>query len=256
MIEGVTFDWWNTLAMTTPEQDARLRDIRIARLKALLDRTPGRERAFNEAKLREAYDLQTDRLRETWARNVDLSPSEQTGIFLHVAGLDGGAESFSEAVSEAFGSALLELPPALFPHAIETLDWLKRNGYAVGLISNTGRTWGRFLREVQDRLGIGKYFDVRIFSDEVRIRKPEAGIFEKALQGLHLPPEKVAHIGDDVDADVAGAKAYGMRAVWFNAGRLGHRPGDGRWADTAAEKMDAEVRDHAETPALLRRWRE
>src|SRR3989304_5491926 len=32
MIEGVTFDWWNTIAVTTADQDRRLRELRIERL--------------------------------------------------------------------------------------------------------------------------------------------------------------------------------------------------------------------------------
>src|SRR5438094_397776 len=85
----------------------------------------------------------------------------------------------------------------------------------------------------QDRLGIGRFFDARIFSDEVRIRKPEPEIFVKALAELHLPPDKVVHIGDDVDADVAGAKGHGMRAVWFNTGF---------WAKRTTDKADAPIR--------------
>ena len=246
MIEGVTFDWWNTLAMTTPEQDERLRELRIARLVALLERIPREGEPIDVEGLRIAYDLQTDRLQQAWARNADFSPSEQIRIFLRFARLDGLGDSLSEAVTEAFGSALLELPPALFPHIAETLEWLKRNGYRVGLISNTGRTWGRYLRPVQDRLGIGRFFDARIFSDEVRIRKPEPEIFVKALAELHLPPDKVVHIGDDVDADVAGAKGHGMRAVWFNTGF---------WAKRTTDKADAQIRDLSEVPALLQRWR-
>ena len=245
MIRGVTFDWWNTVAATTPDQDQRLRTIRIERLRTALERLGGAGPLGTEALLA-AYDRQTELLEEGWARNVDLRPEEQVRAFLEFANLDGTDASLSEAVAEAFGGALLELPPTLFPHIAETLDWLKRERYAVGMVSNTGRTWGRYLRPVQDRLGIGRYFDVRVFSDEVGIRKPGPAIFETALEALHLPPEEVFHVGDDVTADVAGAKALGMRAVWFDTGK---------WPDAETDEADAEIHDHAELPAVLRRWR-
>ncbi len=250
MIEGVTFDWWNTVALTTADQDRRLRELRIERLRRAVAGLHG-----TDEDLLRAYDRQTALLQGDWARNVDLHPEEQIAAFLGFAGLDGGDAALSATVSEAFGGALMEIPPALFPHVAETLEALKTEGYAVGLVSNTGRTWGRYLRKVQDRLGIGRFFDVRVFSDEVGIRKPERGIFETALEGLGLPPERVAHVGDDVDADVAGAKALGMRAVWFNTGRKGHRTGYGDGADGVAHRADAEVHDHAEIPALVRGWR-
>ncbi len=244
MIEGVTFDWWNTLAVTSPDQDRRLRTLRMERFRPALTRIA--RRAPAEEALLAAYDRQTELLADAWAKGVDLHPSDQIAAFLRLAGLDGQAPALTDAATEAFGGALLEIPPTLFPHIAETLEWLKREGYAVGLVSNTGRTWGRYLRQVQDCLGIGKCFDSRVFSDEVGIRKPEAGIFEAALSELGLPAERVVHVGDDVTADIAGAKAHGMRAIWFNTGF---------WRDASTDKADAEIADHADLSALLQRWR-
>jgi putative hydrolase of the HAD superfamily len=243
MIEGVTFDWWNTLAVSSPDQDRRLRDLRMERLAPALSRLP---RPPDRGALLAAYDRQTEVLSEAWSRGVDLHPPDQIATFLRFAGLDGQAPDLSQAATEAFGGALLEIPPTLLPHATETLEWLTREGYAVGLVSNTGRTWGRYLRQVQDRLGISKFFNARIFSDEVGLRKPEAGIFEVALSKLGLPPDRVVHVGDDVSADVTGAKARGMRAIWFNTGF---------WRDASTDKADAQIADHAELPGVLRRWR-
>jgi putative hydrolase of the HAD superfamily len=246
MIRGVTFDWWNTVAATTKDQDLRLRDLRIQRLLEALNGLGDSRPPVTEKSLFEAYDRQTAFLEEGWARNVDLHPDEQVRAFLEFAGLDGNDASLAPVVAEAFGGALLELPPTLFPHIAETLEWLKRERYAVGLVSNTGRTWGRYLRTVQDRLGIGRYFDVRIFSDEAGVRKPEPKIFQIALEALRLPPAEVFHVGDDVTADVGGAKAAGMQAVWFDTGK---------WPDAESVEADAEIHDHAELPGVLRWWR-
>ncbi len=246
VIRGVTFDWWNTLGLTTKDQDLRLRTIRVQRLRGALAELGGPAAEVPEEALFAAYDRQTALLEEGWARNVDMHPDEQVRVLLESAGLDPGDASLAPVVAEAFGGALAELPPSLFPHVPETLDRLKHDGYAIGLVSNTGRTWGRYLRPVQDRLGIGRYFDARVFSDEVGVRKPRPEIFRTALEALKLPPEEVFHVGDDVGADIAGAKAAGMRAVWFDTGR---------WPDADALHADAEIHDHAELCEVLRRWR-
>src|SRR5712692_10248764 len=212
MIEAVTFDWWDTMALTTEEQDEQLRELRIERLAKAVPDLP---------RTREAL-LQT---------------------FLTFAGLDPGDAVLVERVSEAFGGALLEIPPALFPHVPETLEELKREGVAIGLVSNTGRTWGRYIRKVQDRFGIGRHFDVRIFSDEVGLRKPLPEIFEAALEGLGLPADRVVHVGDDIEADVIGAKDVGMRAVWFQTDRRGYRPRYRLRPEMSTDRADAVVHD-------------
>ena len=240
MIEGVTFDWWNTVARTTEDQDRWLRERRIERLMKATKGLPSAEVLLS------AYDRQTISLQESWNRNVDPRPEDQIQMFLEFAGLDGADAGLAEIVREAFGGALLEIPPMLFPHVSETLGALGDDGLAVGMVSNTGRTWGRYLRQVQDALGIGEFFDVRVFSDEVGVRKPDRAIFRTALKDLGLPADRVVHVGDDVDADVAGAKSAGMRAIWFNTGF---------WRGAKTDKADAEVRDHVELPDLLRRWR-
>jgi len=245
MIEGVTFDWWNTLAVTSPGQDRRLRQLRIERLLQAIPESDRRRMGLQEERLLAAYDRQTELLSDAWGRNVDIYPPDQIEMFRELAGIPKSWD-YSEAITEAFGGALLQLPPAIFPHVPETLEWLKHEGYAVGLISNTGRTWGMFLRKIQDRLGIGKYFDARIFSDEVRVRKPEPRIFKEALSTMGLPPGRVVHVGDDVTADIAGAKGHGMRAIWFNTGF---------WREARADTADAEIADHNELPPILRRWR-
>src|SRR5207302_2016788 len=66
------------------------------------------------------------------------------------------------------------------------------------------------------------------------------------LDGVGLPAAEVAHVGDDVIADVAGAKAVGMRAVWFNTGF---------WKGATTDRADAEIRGHGELPRLLEKWR-
>jgi putative hydrolase of the HAD superfamily len=242
MIRGVTFDWWHTIAESTPEFDDEMRRIRVRGVREAL--AVAGVRADAEA-LEDAYDRHTEYLVARWRRLEDPSPDEQVREFLRLARLGVPEDAVAGPVARAFGGAIRDRPPSLYPHVAEVLALLEGRGLRIGLVSNTGRTWGRYLRALQDDLGIGPLFDVRVFSDEVGRRKPERTIFEAALGPLGLRPQEVVHVGDDLDADIAGAKRLGMRAVWFSA-----EP----WANPDAAAADASIRDHAELPDLLETW--
>lgn len=243
-IRGITFDWWHTIAETPwPDWDDRMRVYRVERIQEALEREG---LVVEKGDLLRAYDSHTQLLASRWKRLEDLNPEEQVRAFLEFAGVDGQDERLRAPVEEAFGRALETSLPVLYPHLAQTIARLQDLGYRIGLVSNTGRTWGRYLRPIQDELGIGRYFDVRIFSDEVRVRKPDRRIFERALAGLRLQPEEVVHVGDDVQADIAGATGVGLRAVWFNTGF---------WPEATTDRADAEIHDHADLLAVLERWR-
>ncbi len=251
MIKGITFDWWHTLAETPwPDYDAHMRKIRVERI---LEAFSDRGLVVEPDGLYAAYDRHTDLLIEKWKTHVDLSGEEQIRAFLEFAALDATDADLLDALAASFGDAIRTKLPILYPHIAAVLATLKRHGYRIGLISNTGRTWGRFLRPIQDDLGIGKYFDDRVFSDELGVRKPEPGIFESALSHLGLRPEEVVHVGDDLEADVAGSKALGLRAVWFDVGHASeHAVHDPSAAGTGTP--DAAIHDHRELLEVLERW--
>lgn len=55
-------------------------------------------------------------------------------------------------------------------------------------------------------------FRVVHISGETRLTKPSRRAFEHAAAGLGVECRRVLHLGDDADADVAGARAAGMQA--------------------------------------------
>jgi putative hydrolase of the HAD superfamily len=46
--------------------------------------------------------------------------------------------------------------------------------------------------------------------------KPDPRIFALLLQRAGLEPERTLHVGDDVVADVEGARRAGVTPVWLN----------------------------------------
>src|SRR5207237_5426474 len=105
MIEAVTFDWWDTIALTTVEQDRELRELRIDRLLKAVPKLP-----LIRDELLRAYDRQQAILEEGWEGNVDPAPEEQVRTVLQFAGLAPQDAIVGERVSEAFGGALLDEP--------------------------------------------------------------------------------------------------------------------------------------------------
>jgi FMN phosphatase YigB (HAD superfamily) len=97
--------------------------------------------------------------------------------------------------------------------------------FRLGLISDTGLTPGRVLRQVMDRDGLLSYLDVLTFSDELGMAKPQPEPFLYTLRLLDASPEEAAHIGDLPETDLRGARGVGMKTILFLG--VSHRD-DGR----------------------------
>ena len=70
-------------------------------------------------------------------------------------------------------------------------------------------------RAVLADAGLLTHFDAVVISMDVGIRKPRPEIFRAALESLDAAPEETLHVGDNLEADVAGAAALGIRPVWI-----------------------------------------
>ncbi|WP_026691347.1 HAD family hydrolase [Alteribacter aurantiacus] len=66
------------------------------------------------------------------------------------------------------------------------------------------------------------YFDHVFISEEVGFSKPDNRIFESVLNELHMQPEEVLFIGDDIEKDIAGCQNAGIRGIWFNPNKVQH----------------------------------
>jgi HAD superfamily hydrolase (TIGR01458 family) len=78
------------------------------------------------------------------------------------------------------------------------------------------------------------------------VGKPTAAYFEAALAELDSNPSEAVMVGDDVEADVGGAKQIGMRGVLVRTGKF--RPAA---LDDADPQPDAVLDSIAELPAWI-----
>jgi putative hydrolase of the HAD superfamily len=137
-------------------------------------------------------------------------------------------EDLKQNIVTYFEEIALSDPPLLTEGTRETLEYLSSK-YEMGIISDSGWAPGRILRKILLRNEVLNFFDATVFSDEVGYNKPHRMMFEKGLSILSAEPSEVIHIGDLLETDVAGAKAFGMKAVWLN--KEGKKPSGGHKPD-------------------------
>lgn len=71
-----------------------------------------------------------------------------------------------------------------------------------------------------DRFGLAGRFDFVVLAQEHGVRKPDLAFFERLCDVAGCRPEEIVHVGDSVPADVVGARAAGLRAIWLNRAGL------------------------------------
>jgi len=76
------------------------------------------------------------------------------------------------------------------------------------------------------------------------VGKPSPAFFAAAAQELGLPPERIAVVGDDLESDVAGAKAAGMIGIAVRTGK--YRPQDEEKARQTADLVVDSIADVVE----------
>ena len=65
------------------------------------------------------------------------------------------------------------------------------------------------------RIGLERFFSGSVSARLHGVAKPDRSIFQAACAAAGAAPNQVLHLGDDLDADVAGALAAGLHAGWI-----------------------------------------
>lgn len=116
----------------------------------------------------------------------------------------------AEEIYEAYWQAALG-GMELFAGVEDFLQQAKANGIKLALC--TDMTAAMQYRKIR-RLGLDKYLDVLVTSEEAGMEKPAAQMFNLVLDKLGVTANEAIMIGDSLPKDVEGAKKAGLRAVW------------------------------------------
>jgi len=132
-----------------------------------------------------------------------------------------------DALTEALLAAIHFEP---FPDAVPALRDLRAAGVRLVAASN----WDVSLHEQLAATGLTPIRDGSLSSAEVGAPKPDPEMFARALALAGATPEEAMHVGDDVEADVGGARAAGLTPVLIDRdGSLAATPGVLRIASLA-----------------------
>jgi putative hydrolase of the HAD superfamily len=122
---------------------------------------------------------------------------------------------------------LTHMPLIYCPDSLNTLYKLKELGDStISLLSNTGFIKGVTLRKILQHLKIDQVMDFQLYSDEVRMSKPNPKFFQLMIdtidmeKHLSITPDEVIHIGDNPVADCRGANALGINSLLINSNHL------------------------------------
>lgn len=203
---AILFDLGNTLAAYYRREEfppilercvARVRDRLQSEGIETVPLSVAVERASTEN--REAADFRFNPMAPRLARIFDLAPE--------VSGRLG------QSLCETFLGPIFEVG-RLYDETVSVLQRLRDEGYATAIVSNA--PWGSppasWRREL-GRLGLADLIDEIVLCGDVGWRKPAEAIFRHAAVRLGVECGSCVFVGDDLEWDISGSAAVGMRPV-------------------------------------------
>ena len=200
------------------------------------------DRPYYEALLAAIKEVRPDADEDRFWAEFRAARNDQQGPFTRRLSLLFVDEDDVPAVVDRGRELWYYRPEDLQPDVLAALQALD-GSYRLGVLANQER----WVREVLERDGLARFFDVWAISAEVGAEKPDPEIFEHALRQAGAPPERCAMVGDRLDNDVVAARRHGMRGIWLLRGEAPDDPTEAQLA-----QADAAIRTLSELPAALR----
>lgn len=217
-----SFDLWLTLIKSNPA-------FKTERTKYFHAHYNSKKKTIEEVALVfRQVDLMVNAINEKTGKNIDADE-----MYLMVISImnDFSTEFQDVNTDELYlemEALLLNNMPLLYnAESLTVLSQLKASGLStINILSNTGFIKGKTLRKVLANLKLTDLVDFQLYSDEVRLSKPNPAFFQLMLntidQGKHpeIGLHEIIHIGDNPVADVKGAKAMGINTLLINSNDL------------------------------------
>lgn len=197
-VSAVTFDDFNTLRYSVNEEDIIHPILRA--LKENNVRVDGKDFLREYFRADKAYRKSLEEtLRESLLDNIIRDVLLSLGY---------RSPRLNLIVKKAVNEGLATRKAVWYPDAVPVLTSLRKK-YKLGLITNTHWRLDENMKEFR------KYFDVITLSYEHGYAKPHPSIFLITLKMLKVSPNTCLHVGDDLIADVQGAKKVGMKTAFI-----------------------------------------
>ena len=125
-----------------------------------------------------------------------------------------------------FDSPIKDWPQVqVIPGAAEMLATLHPH-WTLALATNAEASGEADIQAALQRVDLDRWLDRVYCFRTIRHKKPSREFYQYILDDLKLAPRFVCMVGDNYEADVLGANACGMRAIWFNEHTLQEREND------------------------------
>ncbi|WP_316839612.1 HAD family hydrolase [Pedobacter gandavensis] len=217
-----SFDLWLTLIKSNPA-------FKTERTKYFHAHYNSKKKSVDEvALIFRQVDLMVNAINEKTGKNIDADEmylmviSIMNDYSTEFQGLDTAALYLEMEI------LLLNNMPLLYnSESLSVLSELKSSDRSTtNILSNTGFIKGVTLRKVLENLKLTDLLDFQLYSDEVRLSKPNPEFFKLMLDTIdqekhpEIRLQEIIHIGDNPVADVKGGKAMGINTLLINSNDL------------------------------------
>ena len=206
MLKAVFFDWFNTLARYEPPREELYRQAlqEFGIEMSAKELMPGVLAA-------DSYYF-TENTRSPVERR---NPKEQVEVYLgyqNVVLTEAGVKADQELLFKIMKrmQQLFEgVTFVLFDDVLTTLKALSARKLILGLLTNATKD----MISIHRKLGLEPYLNFVVTSQEVRAEKPKPPLFLAALERAGVSASEAAHVGDQYQLDVVGARGVGIKPI-------------------------------------------
>lgn len=143
--------------------------------------------------------------KKPWYKTVDDEKEFFKRFYRHLLLGENVKEDLDGRANFLFNELWCNGDRALFPETIEVLEYFYKNGYKIGVISDTSPS----LEYTLQQLGIAKYFTSFTASSLVGAGKPSPIIFNAALNAQGVSAQESLYV-DDYKPEADGAREQGF----------------------------------------------
>ncbi|EOR96475.1 putative dehalogenase-hydrolase [Arcticibacter svalbardensis MN12-7] len=217
-----SFDLWLTLIKSNP-------DFKIERTLYFHEHFNAANKSIDEiAAIFRQVDLMVNSINEKTGKNID---AEEMYLIV-ISKINNYSTAFTDIDIDGLYDTMEELlvnnMPVLYcSECIDVLFKLRETGQSTtSLLSNTGFIKGKTLRKIMTHLELDQLLDFQLYSDEVRMSKPNPHFFQLMLDTINrnrhmdLDLNDIIHVGDNPLADIKGAEAIGIKSMLINSNHL------------------------------------
>jgi len=218
-IKAITFDLWDTVFIDDsdePKRKALGRATKPIERRRHVYKFVNKHSRVSQEIVNAVYDTADAAFRSVWdEQHVTWTVAERLSIIFKGLGQTLPESEMGELI-RLHEEMELEFRPDFIEGVHDAIKTLHKN-YKLGVISDAIFSPGRALRTLLEGEGLLKYFDIFVFSDEIRHSKPEPVVFETAFKGFDVKPGELVHIGDREHNDIAGPHHLGAKAILCTA---------------------------------------